>query len=509
MNADNNPVYSPYLTKSLYIKGLQCHKALWLHKYQPELKNDVSESQQAVFDSGTDVGILARQLFPGGIEVPYDGLTHAEQITRTQELIADATTTIYEATFNFDNIFVKVDILHHGRDGWELYEVKSSTKLKDVYLDDIAVQHYVLTGCGISLSKAALVHINNQYVLRGHIEVDKLFTILEVTEEIRTKQDELIANITVMRVMLQGDVPQIDIGPHCSAPYECAFGGHCWRHIPDNSVFDFRGHGKPDAFALYRQGILKMDEVPSDQLGWRQKLQQDGLLHHKNHVDTSAVQKFLDSLWYPLCFMDFETTYMTPVPLFDSTRPYQQIPFQFSLHIIQTLGAEVKHYEFLADGMKDPRQDFLDDLLTCLPLNSCILTWNQVFEEGRLRELAEAYPKRSAEIQTTIENLRDLMVPFRNKSIYHWRFDGSYSIKSVLPALVPELSHDSLHISNGEMASAAWMRMIRVNEKEEREALSKQLLEYCRLDTLAMVKILDRMREQVNLTRSSATFWPE
>lgn len=486
-----------YLSKSLYIKGLQCHKALWLQKYQPELKDKVTESQQASFDSGTDVGILAQQLFPGGVEVPYDGLTYSEQAARTQELITDGTTTIYEATFSFDSIFIKIDILHHGENGWELYEVKSSTGLKDVYLNDIAVQYNVLSGCGISPSKAALIHINNKYVRQGNIEVDKLFTILDLTGDVRVKQAEVVANIAAMRTMLQGDMPQIDIGPHCSDPYECSFTGHCWNHIPENSVFDFRGQGRPDSFELYRQGIVSMKDVPADRLRWRQAIQLNGLLHQKNVVDADAVSKFLGSLSYPLCFLDFETTYMTPVPLFDGTRPYQQVPFQFSLHIIPEPGAEVIHCEFLADGSADPRGVFLKQLLAYIPPAACILTWNQTFEEQRLRELSEAFPERNREIQTVIENLHDLMVPFRNQSIYHWQFNGSYSIKAVLPALVPELTYETLEVNNGEMAASTWLRIRNEIDEEQVAVLRHQLLEYCCLDTLAMVRILEKMRKMV------------
>ena len=176
---------SAYLSKSLYMSGLQCQKALWLHKYRPELKDDVSESQQAVFDAGTDVGILAQQLFPGGALVPYEGLTHAQQLAMTQAEIRAGASTIYEATFSYDNIFVKVDILNRGLRGWELYEVKASTDLKEHYLDDIALQVHVLNGAGIPLTKACLVHVNNQYVRDGEIDVHQLFTLLDVTEVVK------------------------------------------------------------------------------------------------------------------------------------------------------------------------------------------------------------------------------------------------------------------------------------------------------------------------------------
>lgn len=488
------PSYNLYLSKTLYMKGLQCHKALWLQKYRPELKEGVSESQQAIFDSGTDVGVLAQQLFPSGVEVPYGGLSPAEQVAMTKDLIVGGSTTIYEAAFSFNNIFVKVDILHFGDNGWELYEVKSSTGLKDQYLDDIAIQYHVLTGCGINLYKAALVYINNKYVRQGDIDVSKLFTIMDLTEDIRALQSVVGVNLTVLREMLNADMPVIDIGPHCSTPYDCSFGQQCWGHLPENSVFTFADRGKPNAFDLYKQGIIKIEDVPRDTLGWRQKLQVDGLLHQKNHFDVGAVREFLDALWYPLCFMDFETIYMTPVPFFDGLRPYQQVPFQFSLHIISEQGADPVHYEFLAEGPANPQQEFLDSILAQLPNNGCILTWNQTFEENRLKELIEPFPERSTEVLGVVENLRDLMVPFRDKSVYHWQFNGSYSLKAVLPALVPELSYDMFEVCNGAMASDAWMRILHSENEQEKDSLRQQLLEYCHLDTLAMVRIVEKLR---------------
>lgn len=489
---------TPYLSKSLYIKGLQCHKALWLHKNRSELKSKPSAAQQAAFESGTDVGLLAQQLFPGGIEVPYDGLTHAEQLSRTQELIADGTTTIYEATFSFDNVFVKVDILHKGETGWEIYEVKSSTECKKVYLNDIAVQQYVVAGSGLPITTACLIHINKRYVRHGDIEVEKLFTILDVTEKVLARQVNVPDKLTSMRKTLGDEMPVMDIGPHCENPYTCDFKGHCWSHIPSDSVFALRDHGKPDPFKLYRQGIIHLRDVPLDKLKWRQRLQLDGFLHQTNVVKFDAVSKFIDVLWYPLCFLDFETTYLNPVPLFDGTKPNQQVPFQYSLHILEKPGAELQHREFLAVTDKNPQEALLQSLLAAMPKNACILTWNQAFEKGRLEELASYAPVHSLEIAAIIKNIRDLMAPFRRKDIYHWQFAGSYSIKAVLPALVPELGYKGLVVNNGEMAANTWLRMRQENDEGRITEMRQQLLEYCHLDTLAMVRILERMREMVS-----------
>jgi hypothetical protein len=260
-------------------------------------------------------------------------------------------------------------------------------------------------------------------------------------------------------------------------------------------VFDFRGHGRPNAFELYRQGIVKMEDVPRDLLGWRQKLQLDGLLHKKNHVDVDAVQEFLDSLWFPLAFLDFETTCMTPVPLFDGTRPYQLVPFQYSLHIIERDGGKLEHQEFLAQPGEDPQTALAASLLAAIPDNACILTYNQKFEIARMNELAKRFPEHAERIAVIIGNVRDLMKPFESKHIYYPEMRGSYSIKAVLPALFPEMCYEDLEVNNGAMAAESYLRMIRLDNSAEVERIQKALLEYCCLDTLAMVKILERIQE--------------
>lgn len=488
-----------YLSKSLYLQGMQCHKALWLHKFRPEVMTDVSTAEPGVIGIGCQVGTLARDLFPGGVLIPYENFTLEEQFARTQEALARGEHTLYEAAFCYDSIFVKVDILHHGSAGWELYEVKSATSLKNEHLYDIAIQYHVLNATGLAIAKACLVHINNQYVRQGDIEVAKLFTILDFTDTVRGMQAETVDNIVSMRNMLMEDIPAIDIGPHCGVPYQCQFHEHCWCHIPENSIFDFRGMGRPDPFTLYQQGILTIEDTPPDQLGWRQKLQRDGLMHRKNSIDVEAIKSFLESLWYPLCFMDFETSYMVPVPLFDGTRPYQQVPFQFSFHILDKPNGGIRHFEFLSDTLKDPRGAFLEQLLAVIPPNACILTWNQTFEEHRLRELADVFTEKGQEVFAVIENLRDLMVPFRNKSLYLWEFNGSYSIKHVLPAMTKGYSYEGMAVNNGEAASCAWLRLIHSSDEQERELFRRNLLQYCHLDTYGMVLIFEEMRRLVTV----------
>jgi Domain of unknown function(DUF2779) len=491
VNTENGPV-SMYLSKSLFIRGRQCHKSLWLQKHKPDLKNEVSESQEALFATGFAVGDLAQKLFSGGVEVPYDGLSHDEQVELTRSLIADGTGTIYEATFLHDAIFVKVDILHHGPHGWELYEVKASTGVKDYHIYDAALQNHVLRGAGIEPVKVSIVHVNNGYLRQGELDLRQLFTIVDITAEAEALQSFIAEEIISQRTMLSGDIPAIDIGPHCDDPYECDFSGHCWGHIPEDSVFDLRGRGA-DRFALYREGIVRQADIPLETLNDRQRLQVESTLMERDFIDREEVREFIDTLWYPLCFLDFET-FMDSIPPFDGIRPYQQIPFQFSLHVQKKPGGEVEHHGYLGVPGRDPRAGLLEKLLLLIPENACIIAWNQSFEIRVLNDLVETFTDYRNRIERMITNFRDMMVPFRNRTIYLWQTKGSYSIKEVLPVFVPDLTYEGLEIADGGAAMDAWHVMNSASDPAELAKVRTALWEYCKLDTLAMVRILERMR---------------
>jgi len=482
-----------HLSKSLFIRGLQCHKSLYLQKHHPELRDETPPSREALFRSGSEVGVVAQGLFPGGATIPYDPDTYDRQVALTQEEIAQGASTLYEAAFHFDNVFVKVDILNKGKDGWDIYEVKSSTSIKDVYIPDAAVQYYVVKGSGLPVSRIFLVHINNQYVREGGIDVRQLFTVNDVTSEVRQMQDTVEGELDAQKTMLRGDIPRIDIGPYCSDPYECDFVGHCWEHIPDESVFDIRG-SKSLPFMLYNRGIVRLEEVPLYMLTPNQRLQVEAALERKVVISSEAVREFLDSLWYPLYFLDFETV-GAAVPLFDGTRPYQQVPFQYSLHYLEDEDAGLLHHEYLADPKIDPREELIKKLASEIPQNACILAYYAGFEAGVLRGLAEWLPKYRDDIDVMLGNLRDLAVPFQKKDVYHWQFSGSYSLKYVLPALVPDLRYEDMEVRDGDMAMQAYFRMRGSGDPEEIGRLRSALLAYCRLDTLGMVRIIERLKE--------------
>ena len=480
------------LSKSRFIRGLQCHKALYLHIHRPELAGVVTAERQAIFDSGSEVGEAAHGLFPGGVFVPYEGLSHGEQIAMTRQEIEKGTEVIYEAAFSYDDVFVKVDILRRGAGGWEIYEVKSSASMKDVYLPDAAVQYYVLGGSGLGVSRAFLVHINNEYVRRGAIEPLKLFTVNDVTADVEGWQDTVREEITRQRAMLAGSEPVIDIGPHCSNPHECDFMDHCWKHIPEGSVFDIKGSSALP-FKLYSQGIVRLQDVPFTFLSPRQRMQVDAALKKDVYVSRDALRDFLGTLWYPLYFLDFET-FMTAIPIYDGTRPYQQIPYQYSLHWIDREGGGLRHTEFLAAAGVDPREELISKLSGDIPDEGCVLAYNAGFEIGVLQRLSEWFPSQMGKVGNIVANTRDLADPFRRRDVYHWQFGGSYSLKAVLPALVPEMSYKGLEVQNGSMAMDAYFRMCGTTDGEERERLRAAMLEYCRMDTLAMVRLLEVLK---------------
>jgi hypothetical protein len=487
------PDKTAYLSKSLFTRGLQCHKSLYLHKYRPELRGEPTPELEALWKSGNAVGDFAHMLFPGGVIVPFDGLTKDEQLAKTREEIDRGTKAIYEATFSHDDVFVKADIIVRNRGYWDLYEVKSSTSVKEHFWDDVAVQYYVLSGCGLPMHKAYLVHINNSCVRDGDIVPEELFAIQDITGVVKEKQASIPEELADMRAMLRGKEPKIDIGPHCEAPYPCDFMDHCWRHVPDYSVFSLRGRGI-DQWELYRQGVVKLEDVPLDSLNLMQRMQAEYHLGKKFHADPKKIREFLKKVRYPLCFLDFET-FNSAIPLFDGTRPYQQVPFQYSLHRIDAEGEDAKHFEYLADPGVDPRKEIAERLVAEIPGGACVVAYNMGFEKLVLRALGESIPKHRKRLNAVTEGMIDPMELFKRRDIYDWQMNGSYSLKSVLPVLVPEMSYKGLEISDGAMASEAYFAMEEIADPAELSRLRKALLEYCKQDTLGLVRLLEKMRE--------------
>ena len=490
------PIPIHILSKSTFLRGCQCPKSLYLYKKNPELRGEISDSQQMIFDTGTNVGILARDLFPGGVDAsPIDTFHYQDSVLLTQELIKKKTKIIYEACFQFEGVLCAVDILVLDGKKWKCYEVKSSVEVKEVNFLDASLQYYVLTNSGINVDDISIVHINNQYVREGELDLKRLFTIESVKDEVLERQSSIKEKIEVLKsVVASKTIPASDIGPHCSDPYTCDFITHCWSHIPEVSVFDLVRLKSTKKFDLYNDGIINLKDLPIDyQLTDGQQMQVECYLQNKSFIDKQSIKAFLSDLSYPIYFLDFET--MNPaVPLFNGTKAYQQLPFQYSLHFKGERNGEIKHLEFLAQANhEDPRLLLIETLLQATANKGTILTYNQTFEITMLKQLAIAFPKYEREIEERISRVADLMIPFQKRWYYVPAMNGSYSIKAVLPSIIPEMSYDHLEIGDGGTASAAFMSLYRNTNQEEVNKIRIALLEYCKLDTYAMVKLLEHL----------------
>ena len=284
------------LNKTSFLKGIQCSKSLYLSKNQPAFEIPPEPDLEAKFQVGREVGALAQQLFPDGAEVPFSGLSINEQIDKTRELIESGAKVIYEASFSFDGIFIKADILVRTGTTWEINEVKMSTTVKDPNYDDASIQFYVVTNSGLPVSKISIVHINNKYERQGAIDVQQLFASEDVTEQTLARQEALPAIITDLRKALQGDEPTIDIGRYCSSPYSCEFIPYCWQQIPEDSIFSLKGRGI-NKFDYYSQGIVRLEDLPIDKLNDAQRFQAISTINKKDSTNPAGVKDFLDSLW--------------------------------------------------------------------------------------------------------------------------------------------------------------------------------------------------------------------
>jgi hypothetical protein len=485
------------LSKSTFLRGVQCPKSLYLHAHHPELRDPIDESRQAVFAGGHDVGLAARDRFPGGVLASALPLRAEQAIRRTADLIRDGAYVLYEPAFEYGGVFVACDILVRDRRRWALYEVKAHTEVKEEDLRDVAVQAWVLRGAGIDLAETAVLHLNNKYVRQGNLDLGGLFVAQSVRSEVDDLQQEVAARVVELKAVLAGEgVPTAEIGPQCDDPWACDFRGHCWAHIPSPSVFDLAGVRREARFGLYRRGIVRLEDVPDgERLPAAARVQIDLHKNPRTVIDRSAIRKFLRSLGAPLGFLDFET-FMPAIPPFDGTSPYQQIPFQFSLHTRQAPGGPLRHAGFLAEGGEDPRRALAEALLHEMAGLRSVVVYNQSFEDRVLASLAAWLPEHAKALEGLRGRLVDLMEPFRRRDYCLPSMAGSYSIKAVLPALVPGLAYGDLEVSDGQMAMQAYAALSQEADPVQREILRQALWAYCERDTEGMVRIVEVLERE-------------
>ena len=442
-----------YLSKSKYCGLWQCPKIAWLRQYKPEVAT-IDEMVQARFDAGNVVGDLAMGLFGDFVEVTTynsEKLDLPKMIEKTALEMENGTENICEASFSYNGLYCAVDILKKDGDGWAIYEVKSSTKHmkddgtytddKEVYVADISYQKYVLEHCGVKVTGTYLVCLNGDYVFDGSLDLSQLFFISDVSDEVPAEIVKIEPNLAIAeRVLTSDEEPDIDLNIYCKKPYDCAFWKYCSQHIPEESVFKLYRLATKKKFEYYHNGWITYRDLINNALitNEKQLRQIEFALEDKGtYVNKTEIAAFMQSLSYPLYFLDFET--MQPViPEYIGTKPYAQIPFQYSLHYIEHEGGELKHKEFLAESGTDPRRALAERLCEDIPMNVCVTAYNKAFECTRIKELAETYPDLADHLTNIRNNIVDLLVPFQSGWYYNRAMGGSFSIKSVLPAIFPD-----------------------------------------------------------------------
>jgi hypothetical protein len=475
-----------YLSKSKILAGWQCHKRLWLEVHAPE-HAQVSAMTERAFRIGHEVGELARRLFPGGTLIGHDTELSAA-LEQTAELAArPGPLALYEATFRHAGVLIRADILVRDTAGRvRLVEVKAATSVKPVHHLDCAVQAWVLAGAGLRPDRVELGHIDNRFVYPGGDDYDGLLAFADLSDKVEPLLAEVPRWLAEYRAVLEGDMPAIGIGPHCRNPYECAFLAYCTPPQPDYPVSRLPGGGKA-VWRLLQEGIDDIRDVPpgyltSELQEWVRQVTVAGEAELK-----PAAGEALRTLPWPRYYFDFETVSF-PVPVWKGTRPYQALPFQWSCHI-ETSPGVLEHREFLADGSGPPMRECAETLLEALGESGPILVYTS-YEAGVLKTLVELYPELAPRLEAVSGRLFDLH-PLVKANYYHPDMRGSWSIKAVLPTLAPELSYAELgEVQEGNAASDAFVEIMAETTVDERRAkLREELLAYCKLDTLAMVRL--------------------
>ncbi len=473
--------------------------------HRPELATGSSEATEAVMEQGHQVGLVAQKAFLGGVLVAADHEHLDGAIRITRELVGNAEVpAIFEATFEYGGVLVRTDVLERrSRTSHRLIEVKSATGQKPHYAYDIGIQKYVLSGAGVNLEGTRLMHLNRDYVFDGQeYDVSRLFVIVEVPQEQTIGDAEVSTRVeNQLRVLGQPAPPDVEPGRQCTEPVLCEFFDHCNPDLPSDHVSLLPRIRPERVDDLLSSGILSVQQVPDDfPLSETQRRAADAVKSGKMWISPELAGE-LSTLHYPICFMDFETIFPA-LPRFAGMRPYDHVPFQWSVHRQEWDGAMVKHYGFLAENTSDPRVPFLESLCDAVKGAGSIVVYNRGFEASRLDDLARWLPGHRSEIAKIKGKLWDLLAVIR-RSVYHPAFGGSFSLKRVAGAILSDMSYDGLGVAEGIQAGIAWTRLVDpATSPEEKDKLKRALLQYCGQDTLALARIVDVLVKQSRAPRS-------
>lgn len=479
------------LSKTRLMRGFQCLKSIYLTLHQKELEPPVSPELQAVFDQGNVVGAEARKKYPNGVLVDSPAWDFFGSLKKTRELLKEETGVIFEAAFEYKGCYARADIIVYSKETkrWSIFEVKSTTKVKDEQLDDVGLQAWIMANSGLPIEKVCILHINNEC---RYPNLQNLFTEVDVTAELRLRHGTIPGRLNeIFKTIRSDSVPDVDIGPHCTSPNDCPFASHCWKEkkIPELSVFDLPRIGDKK-WSLYSEGILSLYDPRLMELNPIHQRIVDVFKSKNRFVDRDGIKKTLADWKFPLIFLDFET--INPaIPRYDGTGPYQQVPFQFSVHIWDEPKASLIHKEYLHTDGSDSRPSLIPKLLEALGKDGSIVSYFSQFETKRISELAEFSFEHSTQLQGLLERFVDPL-PIIRDFVYDNGFHGSFSLKDVAPAILGEdQSYQGMMIADGNAAQRAFEEILdSATSADRRSQLIQASLEYCKKDTLMMADLV-------------------
>lgn len=494
------------LSKSRIQSGRQCHKRLWLELHQPRA-SAWTASAQTRLDEGTRFGEVARDLLGGGVLIEADHLHVREALAETAMLLsrpASAVQMLFEAAFSHDGVRVRVDGFERHDDHDTLIEVKSTTSVKSEHLWDCAIQTWVARGAGRNVTRILHGHVDNQFVYRVEGDYHGLLKLVDITAEVDALLPSIPGIVAELKRVAADPMPAITTGRRCFEPYECPFLAHCRATEPAGPEFPI--DLLPRAGALIERlaaaGYRDLRKVPAEEFNSATHLRVADVTRTGSTFVSADLPGILGAIPYPRYYLDFETITFV-VPRWLGTRPFQQLPFQFSCHI-ETHDGAIRHDAFLDVSDGSPLQKFVEKLLRVVVGRGPVLVWNQGFEGARLRELAERFPQHAPALLAIVDRMVDLL-PIYRKHYYHRDMHGSWSIKAVLPTIAPDLDYSDLAVGDGYAAQSAYLEATDVETSAERRAeLRAQLLVYCERDTFAMVRLAQWRPEVDPVTSSGA-----
>ncbi len=490
------------ISKSDFQTFRKCPDAFWMMKYaKDQLKEKkLSDFQKQIIEQGHVVESWARKLFPTGVLVQWYNQTAAQQ---TQQLIRDCQQVIFQATFIADGLLTMCDILEYDNQfgTWNMYEVKGTTSRERPKADhywDIAFQSEVLRRAGIDVGTLYLVELNKEFTKNGNIDVSDLLKVTDITSEINDIQIDLMSTIDIAKSKLkQKNQPSACDCRYKSRAKQCEAFDFFYPNTPEYSVYDLRGiRTSKKLTTIIDAGILAIEDIP-DENSLNTPQSNQVYVHNYDTVicQKKKIKEELSQLEYPIYFLDYET-YPSAIPVFDGCRPFQQVPFQFSLHVQESSETELKHYEFLHQQGTNPIPQLSQKLREYIGDTGSVIVWNKSFEAMCNKDMAHQMPELADFLLGINKRFYDLEDPFQKQLYVRKEFRGKTSIKYILPVLAPEFSYKDLNIQDGGSACNAWKKMIfELDDPNEKESIYHDLLAYCYLVTLAMVRILDILKK--------------